>query len=76
MFSLPACAHCVEGECLDGGCVTCEPGFILNDDGTCHACPNVDNPETCSECSSDTRARFFSSNTCLCEYNNCLCLDV
>ena len=72
MFSLSACAHCVEGECLDGGCVTCKPGYILNDDGTCHACPNVDDVLTCSQCSSDTRARFFSANTCLCEYNNCL----
>ena len=77
MFLHSACAHCVEGQCLGGGCVTCKAGYILNDDGTCHACPNVDNSEvTCLQCSSETRVRFFSANTCLCEYNNYLYLVV
>ena len=68
-YKLSACAHCIEGQCRDGGCEICKAGYILNDDGTCHACPNVDDSEvTCSQCSSKTRARFFSANTCLCEY--------
>ena len=67
MYFSSACENCVECP-LTGGCTACDPGFILNVDGTCQSCPNVDGSEnTCLECGSTTRGRFFDSGSCLCK---------
>ena len=56
-------------DCQPGGCVTCEDGYVKNEDGTCLACPFIDNEDSCKECKPVDRARVFSDNKCLCKLN-------
>ena len=60
------CVNCKDCSPKEG-CRECDTGFILNVDGTCQPCPNVDADGNCAQCGSSTRGRFLESGTCSCK---------
>ena len=70
-YPFPACAHCLDcptdGK-LDGKCLLCEDGYVVNDDGTCQPCINTEKDEvTCKACANGKIGRFFKEDACLCK---------
>ena len=69
--SFSACAHCLDCPTdgnTDGKCLLCEDGYIVNDDGTCQPCIDIEKDEdTCKACSDGHIGRFLKDDVCLCK---------
>ena len=62
-----ACDHCLDCP-LSGECLLCEDGYIVNDDGTCQPCIDIEKDETtCKQCTDGKIGRFFKDDVCLCK---------